>query len=61
VGTPQAWLPLRHKQKNQNGEDALLRIVKSPTNWTLEGGIEGSGMCEYHDLMVDGRPVGLDD
>jgi len=61
VGAPQAWLPLRHKQKSRNGEDALLRIVKSPTNWTLEGGTKGSGMCEYHDLMVGGKPVGLDD
>jgi len=61
TGTPQSWLPLRHKQKNEKGEDALLRIVKSPTDWVLEGGRRGEGMCEYHDLMVDGRPVGLDD
>jgi hypothetical protein len=60
VGEPQAWLPLRHKQKNAKGEDALLRIVKSPTNWTfLDRPAEG--MCEYHDLMVAGRPVGLHD
>jgi hypothetical protein len=61
TGVPQSWLPLRHKQKNAKGEDALLRIVKSPTNWTLEGGRAGAGMCEYHDLMVDGKPVGLED
>jgi hypothetical protein len=61
TGTPQSWLPLRHKQKNTKGEDALLRIVKSPTDWILDGGRTGAGMCEYHDLMVDGVPVGLDD
>ncbi len=59
-GEPQAWLPVRHKQKNARGEDALLRIVKSPTNWTFLQR-RGEGMCEYHDLMVDGRPVGLHD
>ena len=60
IGEPQAWLPLRHRQKNARGEDALLRIVKSPTNWKfLER--PAAGMCEYHDLVVDGRPVGLHD
>lgn len=60
-GTPQAWLPLRHLQKNQRGEDALLRIVKSPTDWTFGDGARGAGMCEYHDLMIQGKPVGLED
>jgi hypothetical protein len=60
TGEPQAWLPLRHRQKNARGEDALLRIVKSPTNWTFDNR-PAEGMCEYHDLMVDGRPVGLHD
>ena len=60
TGTPRAWLPLRHLQKNEKGEDALLRIVKSPTDWVVDGR-SGAGMCEWHDLMVDGRPVGIDD
>jgi hypothetical protein len=60
LGTPQAWLPLRHRQKDATGKAALLRIVKSPTEWIADGRI-GSGMCEYHDLMVDGRPVGIED
>ncbi len=59
-GEPQAWLPLRHRQKKANGEEALLRIIKSPTNWTFEAR-PAEGMCEYHDLIVDGRPVGLHD
>jgi hypothetical protein len=67
VGTPVQWLPLRHKQKNAEGKDALLRIVKSPTVWVFGEGWpkaaqrQGEGMLEYHDLMVDGRPVGLND
>jgi len=60
IGTPRAWLPLRHKQKNEAGEDALLRIVKSPSDWLIDGR-SGAGMCEWHDLMVDGKPVGIDD
>lgn len=61
TGTAQAWLPLRHRQNDSQGKPALLRIVKSPTNWIAEDGRKGEGMCEYHDLIVDGRPVGLDD
>ncbi len=60
-GRPQAWLPLRHRQKNEKGEPALLRIVKSPTDWISGDGRRGEGMCEYHDLMIDGTPVGLHD
>lgn len=59
-GTPQGWLPLRHLQKNEKGETALLRIIKSPTDWVVEGRA-GAGMCEWHDLMVDGKPYGLSD
>jgi hypothetical protein len=39
----------------------LLRIVKSPTDWITSDGRRGEGMCEYHDRIVDGTPVGLDD
>jgi hypothetical protein len=60
-GTPQDWLPLRHRQKDAQGNPALLRIVKSPTDWVTRDGLPGQGMCEYHDLMVDGRPYGLGD
>ena len=60
VGTPQQWLPLRHRQKNAAGEEAILRIVKSPTEWVDGAGRKGAGMLEYHDLIdKDGRPHGL--
>ncbi len=61
VGTPQAWVPLRHRQLGADGKPALLRIVKSPTEWVSSLGEQGVGMTEYHDLMVDGRPVGIHD
>ncbi len=60
TGQPKAWVPLRHRQHGADGKEATLRIVKSPTAWTIDGR-DGAGMCEYHDLMVDGRPVALHD
>jgi hypothetical protein len=61
TGTPQAWVPLRHRQPGPSGDEAVLRIVKSPTEWVLADGRVGAGACEYHDLMVDGHPIGLHD
>ncbi len=58
TGTPRGWLPLRHRQKDAAGEEAILRIVKSPTDWTVDGR-HAAGMLEYHDLVEDGRPIGL--
>jgi hypothetical protein len=60
-GVPQAWLPLRHRQRSETGEPAVLRIVKSPAEWTLADGRRAAGHCEYHDRIEDGRPVGLHD
>jgi len=60
-GEPRSWLPLRHRQRNEAGEPATLRIVKSPTDWTMGDGRAGAGHCEYHDRMEDGVPVGLHD
>lgn len=60
TGTPQDWQPLRHRQPGPDGNEATLRIVKSPTSWVIDGR-DGAGMCEFHDLMVDGVPVALDD
>lgn len=60
TGTPRSWLPLRHVQSNENGEAATLRIVKSPTDWSIDGR-DGAGMCEWHDLMAGAKPVGLHD
>jgi len=60
TGTPQAWLPARHRQPGADGKEAILRIVKSPTSWVW-GGRDGTGHCEWHDLMVDGKPIALDD
>jgi hypothetical protein len=61
TGVPQHYLPLRHRQRNDAGEEATLRIVKQPAEWQLANGRHGTGHLEYHDLMADGIPVGLDD
>ncbi|MFI5427180.1 hypothetical protein [Aeromicrobium sp. UC242_57] len=45
-GTPSQWLPLRHLSKDENGDPAHLRIVKSPTRWTFGDGRLGAGTCE---------------
>jgi hypothetical protein len=61
-GTPEQWLPLRHRSADENGEPALLRIVKSPTRWVFGDGRTGAGMCEIHDRMgPDGVPAGHHD
>jgi hypothetical protein len=59
VGVPQGYLPARHRQTNPEGEEAVLRLVKHPTDWQLADGRTATGHLEYHDLMVDGVPVGL--
>jgi hypothetical protein len=59
VGTPRNYLPLRHRQRNDAGEEATLRIVKQPADWVFADGRSADGHLEYHDLVVDGVPVGL--
>lgn len=61
TGVPQGWVPLRHRQPDEQGRQRTLRIVKSPTEWLAEGRRVGVGSCEYHDLLEGGRPVGLGD
>jgi hypothetical protein len=57
-GVPQGWVPLRHRQPGPDGRQATLRIVKSPIEWDYSGR-SAPGMCEYHDLIQDGRPASL--
>ena len=61
TGTPQAWIPLRHRRPREGAAPAVLRIVKSPTDWELGDGRRAAGHCEYHDRMDDGRPAGRHD
>ena len=59
IGVPQGYLPARHRQTNPEGEEAILRLVKQPADWQLADGRTATGHLEYHDLLVDGIPVGL--
>jgi hypothetical protein len=61
VGTPRNYLPARHRQTNDHGVQATLRIVKHPTDWVFADGRTAAGHLEYHDLVEDGVPVGLRD
>ena len=36
-GTPRSWVPVRHRQPGADGGEAILRILKSPSDWTFEG------------------------
>ncbi len=60
-GTPRNWLPARHRQRDPEGNEALLRIVKQPATWEFTDGRTATGHLEYHDLVEDGVPVGLHD
>lgn len=59
TGTPRNYLPLRHRQRNDAGQEAVLRIVKQSADWRFADGRDAAGHLEYHDLMQDGVPVGL--
>jgi hypothetical protein len=62
TGKPEAWLPVRHFSADENGQPALLRIVKSPTRWIFGDGRQGAGMSEIHDRIgTDGVPAGISD
>jgi hypothetical protein len=59
TGTPRNWLPARHRQTSPEGVETLLRIIKHPAEWSLADGRSATGHLEYHDVMVEGVPVGL--
>lgn len=59
TGRPRNYLPTRHRQRNDAGEEATLRIVKQPTDWAFADGRSAAGHLEYHDLLRDGVPAGL--
>lgn len=61
TGIPQNYLPLRHRQRDEAGDEATLRIVKQPTEWSFADGRTATGHLEYHDLIEHGVPVGLHD
>lgn len=61
TGTPLAWHPVRHRQKDEAGNEKLLRMIKSPVEWVDDQGREGIGSTEIQDLMVDGKPIGIND
>jgi hypothetical protein len=62
VGTPDNFIPLRHNSPDENGEPALLRMVKSPIRWTFGDGRVAAGTAEIQDRIgADGIPAGHHD
>ena len=52
---------LEYRLLGEDDDRATLRIVKAPMEWVMDGVAGGVGMAEYHDLMENGRPAGLDE
>ena len=50
---------LRGRSLDFVADDALLRIVKQPAEWTFSDGRSAAGHLEYHDLVEDGVCVGF--
>ncbi len=59
--TPQAFVPLRHRKTGRDGNPVLLRMVKSPLEWTDDRGRSGVGHTEIQDTLIDGVPCGIGD
>lgn len=59
--TPQAFVPLRHRKTGRDGNPILLRMVKSPLEWTDGAGRSGVGHTEIQDTLIDGVPCGIGD
>lgn len=50
-------IPLRNRRTSPEGEELTTRISEGLTRWVCDG-VEGWGLSEYLDQIVDGRPVG---
>jgi hypothetical protein len=51
-------IPLRNRRVTPEGEELLTRITEGMTAYECDG-LQGIGMSEYLDQIVDGVPVGL--
>jgi len=56
-GEPVSHLPLRHRRKDAQGDESVLRILKSPMHWRVEDAGEAWGIAEIHDRLESGVPV----
>ena len=52
-------IPLRNRRTSPDGEDLMTRISEGMTHWTCNG-VDGYGLSEYLDQIIDGKPVGMD-
>jgi hypothetical protein len=56
-------VPLRNRRTTEDGESLVTRIAEGLTVWHCPqlAQAPGSGMSEYLDQVIDGRPVGRDE
>ena len=47
--------------KDADGNPVLLRMVKSPLEWTDDRSRSGAGHTEIQDTLIDGVPCGIGD
>jgi hypothetical protein len=58
TGKVLSLIPLRNRRVTPEGEELLTRITEGMTAYECDG-LQGIGMSEYLDQIVDGVPVGL--
>lgn len=57
TGEVMSLLPLRNRRRTPEGEELTTRITEGMTAYRCDG-MEGYGLSEYLDQIVDGEPVG---
>ena len=63
TGEVVGMVPLRNRRKTDDGSLLTTRIAEGMTIWTCPqlSDAPGSGLSEYLDQVIDGRPVGRDE
>jgi hypothetical protein len=58
TGRVMSLIPLRNRRRSPEGEELMTRITEGMTAFECDG-LEGYGLSEYLDQVVDGEPVGM--
>lgn len=58
TGEVMSMIPLRNRRKTPEGEQLHTRITEAMTRFVCDG-VDGIGMSEFLDQVIDGWPVGV--
>ena len=50
-------IPLRNRRRTPDGEELMTRITEGMSEYTCDG-VQGYGLSEYLDQVIDDVPVG---